>query len=294
MSDYKNYLPSKKFITMIVFIVVLIILFFSIKGIISFFKNRKIINNGPAQITVGEIVQKDTNGNGISDWEEYLWGLDPNKDGDENKAFITAQKEALAQNNIIPATDNAEKITENEALSRQFFATIVSLQQTGELDDESIQSVTGAIGETVKTTDIPDIYTLNMLTIQNDSLIANKAYYDELSKLVIKYEGSDIGSELTFVIQGLNNQDPQALYAAKTVATAYQSFGKELIKIPVPRAISSTHLSVANNYEKTGQSIIELTSMLTDPIIGMRAILNYKKYNDALGTDLEKITELLQ
>lgn len=279
---------------MIVFIVVLIILFFSIKGIISFFKNRKIINNGPAQITVGEIVQKDTNGNGISDWEEYLWGLDPNKDGDENKAFITAQKEALAQNNIIPATDNAEKITENEALSRQFFATIVSLQQTGELDDESIQSVTGAIGETVKTTDIPDIYTLNMLTIQNDSLIANKAYYDELSKLVIKYEGSDIGSELTFVIQGLNNQDPQALYAAKTVATAYQSFGKELINIPVPRAISSTHLSVANNYEKTGQSIIELTSMLTDPIIGMRAILNYKKYNDALGNDLEKISELLQ
>lgn len=294
MSDYKNYLPSKKFITIIVFIVILIILFFSIKGIISFFKNRKIINNGPAQITVGEIVQKDANGNGISDWEEYLWGLDPNKDGKENKAYITAQKEALAQNNIMPAIDNSEKITENEALSRQFFATIVSLQQTGELNDESMQSITGAIGETVKTTDIPDVYTLNMLTVQNDSLIANKAYFDELAKLVEKYMGSDIGSELTFIIQGLNNQDPQALYAAKTVAIAYQSFGKELLNIPVPRAIAPIHLSAANNYEKTGQSIIKLTSMLTDPIIGMQAILNYKKYNDELGNDLEKITEFLQ
>ncbi|MFA6355326.1 MAG: hypothetical protein WCW65_02795 [Candidatus Paceibacterota bacterium] len=294
MSNYKNYLPSKKFILIVLFIIVLIILFFSIKGVVSFFKNRKINNSGPTKVTIGEIIQKDSNDNGIADWEEYLWGLDPNKNGAKNKETILAKKGELAKNNIESSTDDSEAITENEALSREFFAAIVSLQQTGELNDESIQSVSGAVGETIKTIDIPDVYTNSMLIVENDSIAANKAYYDELAKLVTKYEDADIGNELTFIIQGLNNQDPQALSVAQTVAVSYQSFGKELIKIPVPKAIASIHLSTANNYEKTGQAIIELSSGLADPIIGMRAILNYKKYNEALGTDLEKITELLQ
>ncbi|MCX6754123.1 MAG: hypothetical protein NTV03_03665 [Candidatus Nomurabacteria bacterium] len=92
----------------------------------------------------------------------------------------------------------------------------------------------------------------------------------------------------------MNNKDPQALYAAKTVAIAYQNFGKEFIKVPVPKTLASLQLSATNNYEKTGQTIHDLTTMLNDPLRGMKAILNYKKYSDALGADLEKISEFLQ
>ena len=44
------------------------------------------------------------------------------------------------------------------------FATIISLQQTGELNEESIQSVSGAVGQRVEATPIADIYTSNMLS----------------------------------------------------------------------------------------------------------------------------------
>ena len=294
MTDYKNYLPSKKFQAIILIIIVFVTLFFTIKGIVSLVKSKKLTSKEPAKITISEVIQKDSNSNGIPDWEEYLWGLNPNKNGPENKEFILAKKKTIADNNGNPSADNSQVITDNEALSREFFAAIVSLQQTGSLNDESLGVITNAIGSNVKAIEIKDIYTYNMMTIVNDSPTANNTYQDNLSKLVTKYQDADIGNELTFIVQGLNNKDPQALYAAQTVAIAYQNFGKEFIKVPVPKAIANLQLSAANNYEKTGQTIHDLTTMLNDPLGGMKGLLNYKKYNDILGADLEKISEILQ
>lgn len=296
MNNFKKYLPSKKFISILLVIVVFITLFFTIKGVISLFKNSKSTKGDSESTTmiVGNIIQKDSNFNGIADWEEYLWGLDPNKNGPENKEFISSKKKALLQSVDTLPSDDSKTITDNDLLSQQFLATIVSLQLTGDLNEESMNSVSEALGKNIEATSIPDIYTSNMLTIKGDSTIANTTYYDELGKLVTKYINADIGSELIFIVQGLDNKDPQALYAAVTVAEAYQSFGRELIKIPVPMSISSEHLSAANNYEKTGQTIKDLAKILSDPIVGMKAIINYKKYSDALAINLENISEILQ
>lgn len=296
MNNFKKYLPSKKFVSILLIIVVFIVLFFTIKGIISLFKNNKSTkaNGEPTQMIVGDVIQKDSNNNGIADWEEYLWGLNPNKNGPENKEFILSKKKALAQDGNISIPDDSTSITENEILSREFFATIVSLQQTGELNEASIKSVSDAIGQKIEATPIDNIYTKNMLTIKNDSAAANTSYFNAFSSLVTKYKDKDIGSELVLISQGIGNNDPQALSAAQTIASAYRSFGSELVKIPVPNSIFSIHLDLANNYEKTAQSIEGLAQTLSDPIIGMRAIINYKQYSDALVSDIKKLSEILQ
>jgi hypothetical protein len=294
MSDYKKYLPSKTFTTRILFIVVCIVLFFTVRGIISFFKNKEAKKSEPVQMTVGTLIQKDSNDNGIPDWEEYLWGLDPYKNGQENKDLILAKKNTLLKNGEIQPMDDSKAISENEMLSQEFFATIIALQQTGQLDETSMKSVSEAVGKNIETTPIPDIYTRNMLTIKNDSTLTETTYKENLTALINKYSDADIGNELTFIVQGLSNNDPQALYAAKTVADAYQSFGREFIKIPVPQSLVQAHLSAANNYEKVGQAIKDLAQILSDPLIGMKAIINYKNYSDALANDLEKVSEILQ
>lgn len=296
MNNFKKYLPSKKFVNTLLFILAIILIFFLVKGAISLLKNRRTVDKegNLIPITVGTIIQKDANNNGIADWEEYLWGLDPNKNGPENKEFILAKKKALIESGDMLPADDSKAITDNDMLSREFFATIISLQQTGNLDTESINSVSEALGKNIEATPIPDIYTKDMLMIKNDSAGANTIYRDALASLITKYQNADIGSELTFIVQGLSNQDSSALYAAQTVGEAYQSFGKELIKIPVPRSLSSLHLSAANNYEKTGQTIKNLAQILSDPLIGMKSIISYKQYSDALYSDLEKISGILQ
>jgi len=296
MNNIQKYLPSKKFVSIVLIIVIFIALFFAVKGIISLISNRKgsLDNKNQVGMTVETLTQKDSNDNGIADWEEQtIWGLNPTKNGAENKEFILAKKKSMEQSGAI-ISDDSKTITQNDMLSRQFFATIMSLQQTGSLDDTAISSISESIGQEIKTLPIPDTYNREMLSIRQDSKEAHTAYFNAFSVLVDKYANQDIGGELTIISQGIVNQDPQALYAARTIASAYRSFGKDLIKIPVPSSAALAHLDLANSYEKTAQSIEGLTQVLSDPIIGMRSILNYKKYTDTLVSDLEKIKEILQ
>ena len=205
MNSFKKYLPSRKFIAIVTLIVVFIALFFTIKGVISLFHSRKVFkSNGLVPVTVGEVIQKDSNYNGIADWEEYLWGLDPTKNGPENKEYISSKKAVLAQSGSISTpTDDSKAISENEALSREFFATIVSLQQTGSLDENSLKSISDSIGQKIIATPIADVYIKANLKIVADSTKANNAYYDAYNALVNKYANEDMGSELTLISQGL-------------------------------------------------------------------------------------------
>ena len=178
-------------------------------------------------------------------------------------------------------------------LSREFFATIVSLQQTGNIDDSSLQSVSDAIGQQIKATPLPDIYTKNMMTIIPDSKKANMNYSVAFMGLIAKHANDDIGSELSLVSQGVANNDQAALDSAETVAVAYKSFGSELIKIPVPNSLYSLGLDIANNYEKTGESIDGLSKTVADPLTGMKSLINYKNYSTALASDINKLSGLL-
>ncbi len=54
------------------------------------------------------------------------------------------------------------------------------------------------------------------------------------------------------------------------------------MKIPVPNDLTTTHLAIANDYEKVGQSVNGLSQLLDEPIVGMKALINYKKYTDML------------
>lgn len=293
MNNFKKYLPSRKFLAIVLIIVFLIALYFIGRGVISFFQNRKLAKkDNLVEVTIGGVIQKDSNNNGIPDYEEYLWGLDPAKSGAKNKEYILAKKKELTDNGVISMTDSS--VTNNDMLSREFFAAIISLQQTGDLNEESMKSVSESLGKNVVATPIDDRYISSMLTIVNSSGAANTTYKESLATLINKYESANIGSELTFIIQGISNKDSQALYAAKTVADAYISFSQDLMKIPVPRSLINEHLSMANNYEKTGQAINDLAQTLSDPILGMKAILNYKKYSDLLASDLEKLSGILQ
>jgi hypothetical protein len=297
MDKSKNFLPSKKFITSVLVILVIIGIFFAIRGLFSLLFKKGSgdqSNNSKVEMTVGTIIQKDSNKNGIPDWEEYLWGLDPYKNGPENKEFILSKKRILEKSGIISPYNESASITQNELLSRQFFATIISLQQTGNFNEETIMSISENIGQNIIPESIPDIYTKNMLIISSDSKESNIEYQDSLTDIIENYSDSDLGEELTLIVQGLNLNDPQALYSAITVSNSYESLAEELISIKVPQSIANTHLSLANNYKKVGLTIKELVKMMSDPLMGMRTIINYKKYSEALSLDLEKMSNILQ
>lgn len=289
-----KYLPSRQFFIRIGILIAIIAVIAGIYELVRFVQNRKASKSSVPGTTlvVKNIVQKDSNGNGIADWEESLWGLDPTKNGDSNKEFILAKRQALnsdtnANADLIPG----QSTPENQALAQDFFAAIVSLQQTGNLDEVSLKAITDAIGDKITANPIPDIYSESMIKEVPGTIESRLNYIADYAGVIEKYRGSNIGYELSFVSTGLKNRDQGALSTAQKVADSYRAFGKDLIGLTAPTALASTQALLANDYEKVGQSLDQLTRVYTDPIVGMKGLINYKKYSDALLQDSKALTD---
>lgn len=285
MSDQKQFLPSSQFVKKAITIILLVVIAFIIVKIVPKIKQNIVQKNLEKTLMVKDLVIQDQNSNGIQDWEEALWGLDPSTDGASNKEYILAKKKILNKDSIPEG-----ELTENDKMAREFFALIVSLQQSGNLNEASMKALAESIGNKVVAENINDIYTDKMLVIVDTTPASLRTYYKALQILNTKYKNSDIGEELIFIGQAIANSDNQALRIAILGAKDYRSFGAELMKIPTPTSLVVLHLELANNYEKNAQSLESMSGMIDDPVSGMASIVKYKRYNDALVQTIGKLT----
>lgn len=284
----KDYLPSKQFIYRAIAIVLILAIILGIYEIARYFGGKsKILPK--SKLVVKNLTEQDENNNTIPDWEEKLWGLDPTKNGAENKEFILAKRAIIAKDRPDLAGGDTP-ISENDALSRDFFSIIMSLQQGGSLDQSSIQAVSDAIGKKVEASPIDDIYTRDSVKVVESNTQSISDYYEAFINLVIKYGDKNIGDELIFINQGLVSKDPNAIKQINSISKAYKDFGAEFIKIPVPNTLVAPHISLANNYAKVGISIDGMTNLLGDPLNGIKSFMNYKKYSDALEIDIDRVS----
>ncbi|MEA3399575.1 MAG: hypothetical protein U9R00_03660 [Patescibacteria group bacterium] len=280
-----NYLPSKNFVRKVIAIALALLIIFglykTIEALIKgFSKARK--NSELKEVLVKDLVEQDSNSNGIPDWEESLWGLDPTKNGKKNEEIISAKKSELEQ-----TTD--EELTPNDLLARELLVLLVTLRETGNLNENSMQSIYQSIEEKIEAEEFEDIYTKKMVSTVTTKTESIQDYYIDLKMINDSYADVGLGDELTFVAQGIQNEDQQALELTQDIAKAYSTFGKDLMKINVPSSLVNNHIEMANNYEKTGLSVQKMQSLLDDQITSVNSILSYKKYNDSLIENWEVI-----
>lgn len=284
-NKFKQYLPSPQFTSKVVVIFVLILIVFIITKIVPAVKNKLNQNKLEKTLMVKDLVTQDQNKNGIQDWEEALWGLDPNKDGASNREYILAKKKTLNKDTV-PESE----LTENDKMAREFFALVVSLQQSGNLNEASMNALAESIGGKIEYTNITDIYTEKMLRVESTTPSVLRTYYSNLQKINNKYKNKYIGDELALIGQAIASNDGQALRLAIQTADDYRAFGKDLMTINVPSSVVKLHLDLANNYEKEALALEGMSVMLDNPISGISSFVTYKKYNDAIVDTIEKLT----
>ncbi len=283
----KKYLPSKKFIYLIGGLAVGIIVLIGVSNYIGY---HKIFNAKPplaADGTLEDVVARDSNDNGIPDWQETLYGLDPNGDGPTNKAIIE-KKQAAA--NVTPGTDG-DNLNATDAFSQQLLATIISLQQSGTLTPDAVAKVAASVGDSVdaKHTNAAT-YSLSDLTLsQKSPSVAKAAYFKALKAVVDQYQSVDLGSEMTIIANGLSSGDPSTLSGLTTIAAAYTAMSKQIIALTTPPDVAQNALDLANSTAQMGASLLQVQNIYSDVLSGMVGIDDYTKASttsDAATTTL--------
>lgn len=281
----QSYLPSKQFRARLVLILILVAIVLLITKVTPIIRNKLKKTSVEQSLLVTDMVAQDSNSNGIADWEEALWGLDPKGDGAENKAFIVSKKKNLEDGD--PTNDG--ELSANDKLAREFFALVVSLKQNGNLNEQSIQNLSNLVGQKVVATPIEDAYTKDMMTTKATTSVSIKEYYTKFRALANNHKTNGIGDELGIISQILTKGDKESVANVKRIANEYRAFGQDLLQIPVPSSLADTQFKLANLYEKNAETIEGMAKMLENPIEGMSSLVRYKKYNDELIKTLEEM-----
>ena len=271
----KKYLPSKKFVWLIGGVAVTVFALILVSNYVGY---HRLFNAKPplsAEGTLGEVVGRDSNNNGIPDWQETLYGLDPNGDGPANKKIIDDKRAAA---NITPA-DDSTNTTATDAFSQQLLSTIIALQQSGTLSPQAITQVASSLGDNVDAKHTPvSVYSMKDLTIsKKDPAAAADAYYSAMQAVVAQYDSVDLGSEESIFADGFADGGQASLAQLAPIAAAYTSMSKQMIKIPVPPTIAQNALDLANATARMGASLVLVQNIYTDVLSGMVGVDDYTK-----------------
>lgn len=230
-----------------------------------------------------DITTRDSDQDTVRDWEEFLWGLDPNRkdsdqDGISDDQELEAKKVALRGTStpIVTATS-----TFTETFSREFFVAFSALKQSGNLTTSNIDQISKqSLGALTQAT-IEEKYSKKDLLFASSTLEAKVAYEKAMSQTGKGLSIKTLGRELELLNRAINKPRSEKLITElKKIQQIYLTLAERTIKIPTPSAIQNTHLDLANTYYKLGAAVGGLTQIYDDPAL---SIVYFSEYQKALG-----------
>jgi len=301
----KSYLPSKKFIYSIITLIIIGILFFLISSLISKKSHFSATNDSKIQaskLTINDLLQKDSDGDGIPDWEEALWGTDPNNkatfNGVADADYIQKKKDALKIANGNTGDQNGGNLTETDKFAQEFFASLTAMKQNGQVDASTIKNVSTALGQQIADPTMTDKYTNQDAKIaESDGVDAQKTYYTTIEKLFETYTKNGIGDEVE-IMSILANSDAtgdKTKYSDQLtqIANAYQDYATQMIGVSVPQSLVTYHIAITNSANNTGIAVMNMTKVTNDPVVGLSGLSQYQKYSDNLVSAVGNLKTIL-
>lgn len=286
---YQKYLPSKTFSIYMGGALGLFIIIFSISYFTdsnsSLFKTKN--NLEVENPTVLALIERDTDSDGIKDWEEALWGTDKNNKNTFEIADSTYIENKKKELNIEETQASDKVLTETERFSREFFTAYAAMKASGQVEGNMINNFSNALGQKMINPELINRHFQDEVKTSNiDTQASRNKYYDTLKTLFTKYSEAGIGDELDIVSNGLMSSEATGVendYAELLlIAEAYQEFGTEVMKVSVPKSLTDYHLRIANSANNTGISVSNMTKIVGDPVTGLSGLSQYQQYSDDL------------
>ena len=286
-----KHLPSKKlsifFLSLAVVAVLVIVLAPSGKNSARVLRNKNEVAISDDELRV--LIEKDSDEDGLYDWEESLWGTDPyvkDSNGDGVTDFYEISGERAA---TLGYTDTSvEELSATEKFSREFFATIAALNEAGELNEESLARLADNFALNIDASPMGDIYGGDQIRTAEDAEETFSEYYENMRGVISASVGT-LGDEIIAFATLLETSDPIYKDILRTQEKVYLAFSEDLMNVTVPVSLAENHIAFANNMGKVGGSLIAMAGTVEDPLTGLIGFQQYRRYSDESVVHLDKI-----
>lgn len=236
---------------------------------------------------------KDSDGDGLPDWEETLYGTDPNN-AHSVRASVT-DSQAVAQGLVTPTYTNTAATAHTPKTQTVPGPTAAAGSITDQFSQLFFSTYMNQRGATPPTSDEMQSFVQDAITELEASRLHTSAY--STSDTIVKGQGADVlkayaagmdnafagntvqlpYDELTYFSDAVEKNDSTALAHVQEIGAAYAKIAQAAVKVPVPEEAAAAHLAVVNAMAQLGSTITDLGSVTNDPI---RAMLGLQQYPD--------------
>ncbi len=314
MNSMHKYLPSKKFILIFSAIILSsIIIWFGGKIVEKKHTPSNIIVNQKGKLVVPkELADKDSDGDGLKDWEESLWKTNPkdadtDSDGTNDYDEIKINRNPLKPNhsktslpddkiseeviaNQKKAEEEFNQLTDTQKISRVLFSQYIAAKQTGKISDSDKQIILDT-AINMMDENSKNSHTQNDFKItQDNSTTTVRNYGNELGKAF--FTGSrqeNVQNELYILDRAVKTQDPETLKALDAIIEGYTNSITKLELITVPSTAILIHTNLVNDLINIRDSYIRIKDLFSDPFSAIGGMRLYQTASTNLVGDITNI-----
>jgi len=250
------------------------------------------------------IVQKDSDGDGLKDWEETVIGTDPKvadtdgdgtSDGEEVKAsrnpLVAGPDDsvvisATTAGTLDPTTEGLEGV---DKIAREFIEGYADLKKQGYIgtgvENQFVDNLLDR--NLVVTTDI--IYTEDDVKTTASNKTSISRYYDSLIAAIQPLFEVRV-NEITVFAEAVNSGDGEQLSELFPAVLAYRNTIENMLTLAVPGSFVDSHVEALNALELLATSVNEMANAGDDPFAALSAIKGYTEGENSLRSSFTRMT----
>ena len=244
------------------------------------------------------IATKDSDSDGLPDWEEALYGTDPHKadtrglgmtDGEAvAKGLIVPKAAELQVSTSTPGTTPDQLIdgvappadgTLTDAFSKNFFTLYLEAKQQkgGDLTEQETSEVAAkalsGLKDAIKPA--PAFKTLTDLRISGSGPDAMRAFAVAAEKILLTVKNDSSKSEVLYLKDLVDNNDSSAANHILSIARSYNDAAVGFAQLSVPKELADADLQLINALMRTSEIATDFAKVSTDPLTTMLALQQY-------------------
>ena len=244
------------------------------------------------------IATKDSDSDGLPDWEEALYGTDPHKsdtrslgmtDGEAvAKGLIVPQAAGLATSTTTASVAPSEVVdgvsapaegSLTDAFAKNFFTLYLEAKQQkgGDLTEQETSAIAQqalqGLANAVKAA--PDFKQKSDLMISGSGPEALRAFAIAAETILTTVKNNSSKSEILYLKDIVEKNDTAAAGHILSIAKSYHDAAVGFAKLPVPQELVGADLQLINALMRTSNIASDFAKVSTDPLTTIFALQQY-------------------
>jgi hypothetical protein len=261
------------------------------------------------------IAAKDSDSDGLFDWEEALYGTSPSA-ADTFDLGMT-DGEAVAQGLVVPraianvplATSSALTFDQNglpqpaaegtltAAFAEHFFSLYLSAKQASggaDLTDSEMTTIASEALSSLSSVIVaaPNFKSEKDIIVSGSGSEALKIFAAQAEGVLRKNTTSASKDILQYLQDVVEKNDETALPYVASIAKGYRDSAAGLAALPVPVELISTHMDLVNTMMRVSEIANDFTRVNDDPLAAVLALQQYAPTVLNLGQTFVRIAEI--